>query len=238
MENINKFKIMANCITCEHPLVNFTDYLLDLIEVQEIETAEEFRVMMQDVLDTGYFVHVNTKNLCCPDCPTSNCGAGVWYFGNKNGFRDFTQFLGLDVVPPTAPVGTSKLRQVCCTNYFGNPSMFYSEEGPYETSCTLYSCCNQFNQEYINQLLTTFISFTGIYSLIAINSILSVGMFEYSTFQGDSSLGIILDCFNRFSDVFKPVFIGLLFGGIVISCACQENSVGVMSITRFLECSI
>ena len=31
---------MANCITCEHPLVNFTDYLLDLIEVQEIERFE------------------------------------------------------------------------------------------------------------------------------------------------------------------------------------------------------
>ena len=125
---------MANCITCEHPLINFTDYLLDLIEVQEIETAEEFRVMMQDVLDTGYFVHVNTKNLCCPDCPTSNCGEGVWYFGDTSGFQDFTQFLGLDVVPPTS--------QVCCTNYFGSPSMFYSEEGPAETNCTLYSCCN------------------------------------------------------------------------------------------------
>lgn len=221
---------MANCITCEHPLVNFTDYLLDLIEVQEIETAEEFRVMMQDVLDTGYFVHVNTKNLCCPDCPTSNCGEGVWYFGGNTGFRDFSQFLGLDVVRPKS--------QVCCTNYFGNPSMFYSEEGPYETSCTLYSCCNQFNQEYINQLLTTVISFSGINSLIAINGFLSMGMFEYSTFQGDSSLGIILDCFNRFSSTFKPTFFELLFDGIVISCACQENSVGVMSITRFLECSI
>lgn len=230
---------MANCITCEHPLVNFTDYLLDLIEVQEIETAEEFRVMMQDVLDTGYFVHVNTKNLCCPDCPTSNCGEGVWYFGGRIGFRDFTQFLGLDVVPPTAPVGTSKLRQVCCTNYFGNPSMFYLEEGgPYETNCTLYSCCNQFNQEYINQLLTTFISFTGINSLIIINSILHGGMFEYSTFQGDSSLGVILDCMSRFSSTFMSTFFELLFDGIVISCACQENSVGVMSITRFLECSI
>lgn len=231
MENINKFKIMANCITCEHPLVNFTDYLLDLIEVQEIETAEEFRVMMQDVLDTGYFVHVNTKNLCCPDCPTSNCGEGVWYFGDKDGFRDFTQFLGLDVVRPKS--------QVCCTNYFGNPSMFYLEEGgPYETNCTLYSCCNQFNQEYINQLLTTLISFYGIYSLFVLNTTLSGGVFEYSTFQGDSSLGIILDCFNRISDVFKPVFAELLLKGIVISCACQENSVGVMSITRFLECSI
>jgi hypothetical protein len=155
----------------------------------------------------------------------------VWYFGDKDGFKDFTQFLGLDVVRPKS--------QVCCTNYFGNPSMFYSEEGvPYEINCTLYSCCNQFNQEYINQLLTTFISFSGIYSLIVINDTLSGGVFEYSTFQGDSSLGIILDCFNRISDVFKPVFFELLFKGIVISCACQENSVGVMSITRFLECSI
>jgi hypothetical protein len=231
VENINKFKIMANCITCEHPLVNFTDYLLDLIEVQEIETAEEFRVMMQDVLDTGYFVHVNTKNLCCPDCPSTNCGAGVWYFGKYSRFKDFTQFLGLDVVPPTS--------YVCCTNYFSNPKHFYTEgSGSNTTNCTLYSCCNQFNQEYINQLLTTFISFSGIYSLIVINDTLSGGVFEYSTFQGDSSLGIILDCFNRFSDVFKPVFFELLFKGIVISCACQENSVGVMSITRFLECSI
>ena len=155
----------------------------------------------------------------------------MWYFGDLFGFRDFTHFLGLDVVPPTS--------QVCCTNYFGNPSIFYSENGkPDETNCTLYSCCNKFNQEYINQLLTTGISFVGINSLININQILEKGLFEYSTFQGDSALGTFLECFDQFNTTFKPVFMELLLDGIVVSCACQENNVGVMSITRFLECSL
>ena len=228
MENINKFKIMANCITCEHPLVNFTNHLLDLIEVQEIETAEEFRIMMQGVLDTGYFVHVNTKNLCCPDCPTENCGAGIYFLGTYEKFELFVEALE----------ASNKQVNLCCTNYlmgnsnYSGAQTFYSKFG-----CELYSCCNDFNSSFMNEFLSQLILIAGINSLIVVNDLIESGIIEYSTINGHSSLGILLECANKLPVIFRPSFLQITRNyAIIISCDCQQDMVGVMNINRFEEC--
>jgi hypothetical protein len=214
------------CVQCENPLVKFIEYVDTQITVQGITTQVNANLLVQNLLSAGYFVSNKiNNNLCCPDCPIENCDDGVYFIGNLASFITFAEFMGLN---------TPRTTRLCCTNYYLDVDGYASF---YETvGCTgIYSCCNKFESECLNNYLTFANEIEGHYA-----TYLTQGLVEYSVIDGNSALCDIITALESSSTLCQLAFLQIGFGsagnGMVVSCGCRPGYTGVMNLTRFTEC--
>ncbi len=156
-------------------------------------------------LDAG--LSISNKNMCCPDCVN-----GIYYLGYNQGLIDIYQELD-----------NSSIR-ICCIEH----SSFTETWANFKNAigATLPCCNTDFNQAVQEWTMTSSITSPN-YDL---NAILGTGIFESSSFNGYSGLGILFNYLQlNFPELTAEDYLEILGAtvktGLVIQCYGCETIV-------------
>jgi hypothetical protein len=226
-----------------NPIYKLVEYLNS--QITTATTDIEFETLLTVTLDTtvnGYSIFKRSNpDVICPECPIEDCNGGTYFFGQ---IPEFITFFDTYV----SARGKTITNYLCCTNnYSNNTNMALLIENMTSWGVRFSTCCNSFSDTGLTQYLRTTqtyydennITHTGLSTLSPYLEILSVGLFEYSTFMGDSALvDIIAAAENLPNDSFKFTFLMyLLKEGLVITCAecaAENGTINVMTSANFL----
>lgn len=194
------------------PCINAIDFIFNIIKIYSETNNISFKDAITEILDNGFIT--NNCNICCPNCR--------YVIGFNDIFTEYANVF-INPTPPASPLLGANSATIngyqCCINYSNYIIYLNNIEG-------YIQCCNNFQDCYMNIIKyfsdhscengTNFINTLSD----LISYILSSGIVESGSFNGNSQLCNILDNFIKYSgeECFVESFIEFFTKGLIIEC--------------------